>query len=100
MLIPVLPIFFFAIKRLNKALRENLATIDDVYFKKSVRFNLIFSVLMVCILAINFIYNILARTILNNQDVTHGAILDSLTLFLIPAGLVYLFWHYQKQTKR
>jgi len=55
---------------------------------------------MACILAINFIYNILARTILNNQDVTHGAILDSLTLFLIPAGLVYLFWHYQKQTKR
>ncbi len=99
-LIPVLPILFFAIKRLNKALMENVANVDDVYFKKSARFNLIFSVSIACIFAINLIYNILAKTILDNQDVSRGAIFDSLTLFLIPAGLVYFFWHYQGKTKR
>lgn len=99
-LVPVLPICIFAIKRLNKALSENPATVDDVFFKKSIRFNLILSLLAACGWAIVFVYNILAKIILHNQDLSRGAIIDGFLFFLPTAALVYLFWHYQKLTKR
>ena len=99
-LVPVLPLFIFSVKRLNKALAENPLSIDDLYFKRSIRFNLVFGLIITCFWTIAFVYNILAMTLLQNKDVTGGAIFDSFFFFVTPAAFVYFFWTYQQKTKR
>lgn len=99
-LVPVLPIWIFSIKRLNKVLVENSVNLDDVFFKKSIRFHLFASIFIACGWAIIFVYNILAKIILDNQEIERGAIVDSFLFFLPIFSLGCFFWSYQKQTKR
>lgn len=99
-LVPVLPIGIFATKRLNRALAENPAAIDDIFFKRSIRWNLILSLFVAGLWAIVFVYNLLAIIVLGDENVTRGMTLDSFLFFAPFMGLVYFFWTYQRQTKR
>lgn len=99
-LVPILPLFIFTVKRLNKALKENPANWDDLFFKKSIRFNLVLALIISCFWAITLVYNILAKFILNNGNITIQVVLNNLVFLLPPAALVYFYWTYQQKTKR
>ena len=99
-LVPILPLFIFSVKRLNKSLKENQANLDDLFFKKSIRFNLILGLIISCFWSITLVYNILAKIILQNDKITLVTILNNIAFLLPPAIFLYFFWTYQQKTKR
>lgn len=98
--VPVAPIMYLAVKRMNKALVENPANMDDVYFKKSVRFHFIAGLIWSIFWAITAVYNLLSKMVLADTEITAKMIADSFGFLLPVALLTYFFWTYQQKTKR
>ncbi len=99
-LIPLLPIWLYAVKRMNLSLLENPVNADDVYFKKSIRFHFFVSLIATFLWAFVLIYNVLARVLLNKTEITNTILMNTAIFFIPLALLTYFFFSYQKLTKR
>jgi len=100
MLVPIVPLLWYLTRRLNKILVENPTAIEDLFFKKTIRFHLVVSVIFAVWWIMVTVYNILAKTILDHQNITAGMILDSVIFALIYSYVAFFFFHYQNMTKR
>ncbi len=100
LLAPVAPLFVFLFIRMKKLLAENPANRDDLFFKRSIRFNLIISLLIALAWSYVAVYNILGMLILKNQDITGGMIADGIIFAVVFITTTLFFWHYQRLTKR
>lgn len=99
-LAPVIPVFLFLRNRLKKLLDENPANRDDIFFKRSIRFNLVISLLIALWWSYVAIFNVLGKLFLKYQDVTGGMIADSIIIAVIFIATTLFFWQYQKLTRR
>lgn len=99
-LVPLVPIFWYVRHRLERVLSENSATVDDVFFKKTIRVNLVISVIIGIFWLIALVYNALAFLFLSDSKITGGIVIDSIILAGIMSGLAIMFLRYQLRTKR
>ena len=100
MLVPIVPLLWYLTRRLNKILAENPTAIEDLFLKKTIRFHLVVSVIFAVWWIMVTVYNILAKTILDHQNITSGMILDSVIFALIYSCVAFFFFYYQNMTKR
>lgn len=99
-LIPVVPIFIFLIYRTKKILAENPSSSDDIFFKRTIRFHLVISLLVALGWSYVAVYNFLAKIFLKYQDITGGMIADSFIYAVIFIVMTFFFWRYEKRTRR
>lgn len=98
--IPLAGLFAFALYRLNKIIAEDAQTLDDVFFRKSVRANLFFAIFLSVPATGIAIYNIAASTILQNKDITLEGILDAVVFAALSIIIALFFWSYQRRTTK
>jgi|GEM_PF-3166063 len=98
-LIPIVPLLWFALRRMNRMLAENPANSDDLYFKKTIRFNLWVWMIFSLFWAIAAVYNIMAKAFLHNP-VSRSAIIDAFIFALTAIATLYVFWRYYRISRR
>ena len=98
MLIPLIPLFIFLNRRLNNSIKAQGA-INDVYYNKTVRGNLIFTLIVTILLAINLVFNILSKLFLEGQQ-TGEVMVNSFIFLFVSAVLTYFFYHYYNKAKQ
>jgi hypothetical protein len=99
-LIPLVPIFIFLIYRTKKILVDNPAASDDIFFKRTVRFHLVISLLAALGWAFVAVYNLLGKIFLQYQDITGAMIMDSFIFAAIFIAMTWFFWMYERMTRR
>ncbi len=99
-LVPVVPIFWYARTRLNKVLQDNPAAIDDIFFKKSIRFHLVAATAVGVFWIVRFVYSLLSGVFLSSGSLDAGTVIDTLIFAALFTGLAFLFLQYQLKTKR
>lgn len=99
-LVVITPLFIFTKKRVDTIIKENPAAIEDIFFKRTIRFNLYFFLVVGVITTILALYTFLSLTLLDTVDVTYEDALNNLYIAGIAAGHAYFHWTYQRQTQR
>lgn len=99
-LVPLAPIFWYIRKRMHKIIAQNPAATDDLFFKRTIRFHLVISILMAICWIVIMLYNILAKIFLHNQGITLGIIVNSIIFAIVFSGAALFFLQYQNMTKR
>jgi hypothetical protein len=99
MLVPVLPLFIFLNRRLNRHLKEDPNALSDIYYYKSARFHMIVFLVISLLWAIALVYNILDKLFLHGIE-TGYVIADSLVFVLVPVAMTLFFYHYYNKAKR
>jgi len=99
-LVPVVPVFWYLVVKFRKILVSNPSAIEDIFFKKTIRFHLVISIIFGVLWVITLVYNILAKVFLNNLEITTSAILDGFIFTIVSCGLAFFFFYYQNKTKR
>lgn len=99
-LIVIAPLLVFTKKRVDTIIHENPAAIEDIFFKRTVRFNLFFFLVVGVCAAIFTLYDLLSLVILQTQETTYQEALTGLYIAAIAAGHAYFHWSYQRQTQR
>lgn len=98
--IPIAAIFSFALYRLNTIIKQDLQTINDVFFRKNIQFNLFTAAFLGVIFSGILIYNILSLTVLQDSEMTVETIFNSAIIAGITIGMALFFWSYQGKTTK
>jgi hypothetical protein len=98
--IPVIPLFIFLFKRLEKLLRENSINNDDISYKKTLQMHMILSIINSVAWVFTFVYTVLTVLLLESATPGEPTNFDSIFFAFTALALTAFFWHFQKQTKR
>jgi hypothetical protein len=98
--VPLVPLLIFSYKRTLKNLAENAASYDDLFFKRTVRINLVLALILGAGWIVIAMYNILDLLVLGDKTMTAGTIVNSFIFALCPVALLAVFWMFQRKTKR
>ena len=94
------PIFLVAYSKFRSEQKRNPASIDDIFFKQSVRRGLWFNVVIGAIVAIATVYQILSAAFLPDNGTTYTSGLSTFCFALGAGGVVYFYWRLHAQTQR
>jgi MFS family permease len=96
----LIPAFIVARKRLEVALQENPAAIEDIYFKKVIRRYFTWYVVLSIIGVFAFVYSLLASLFLASSDVGLSEVLNAAVFLAVVGAIAWFYWGYQQRTKR
>lgn len=98
-LVPVVPLLWYLIRRVQKILVDSPASAEDLFFKYTIRVHLALAMTLAVLWIFILIYNILSKTILNHDNISVGIILDSVIFVFIPSFMAYFFYYIKNMTR-
>lgn len=99
-LIPFAAIFVYTLMRIGAILRDNPAAIDDIFFKRLIRWNLGLTGMIAMLTVFFAIFNALSLVVLKSPEMTASIVADSFIFVLTFVSLALLFLAYELKTRR
>lgn len=99
-LIPFVAVFAYAIVRIGAIIRDNPAAIDDIFFKRLIRWNLGLTGIIAMLTVFFAIFNSLSLLVLKDPEMTASTVADSFIFMLTFVALALLFLRYELKTRR
>lgn len=99
LLIPILPLFIFLNRRLNRHLKEDPNALSDIYYYKSARFHMVVLLVISILWAVAFVYNVIDKIFMHGIE-TGYTIAASAVFLIVPVAMTLFFYHYYNMAKR
>lgn len=99
-LIPFVAVFAYAFVRIGAIIRDNPAAIDDIFFKRLIRWNLGVAGIIAMLTVFFAIYNTLSLLVLKDPEMMASTVADSFIFMLAFVALALLFLRYELKTRR
>ncbi len=91
-LIPLVPLFIFLNGRLNNYITGSNG-VSDIYYSKTVKTNLVLTIILSVIVAITFVYKVLDSLLLSGTE-TAESIVYSLIYLIVFSAMALFFYNY------